>query len=65
MAGDQLWQRNNSAGQSAGTEQPDRLTLAVNSAQIGLGRWGFGIFLALALLFWIGLHALLIVLASK
>ena len=36
IARDRLWQRNNSAGQSAGAERPDRLTLPANSAQIGL-----------------------------
>jgi hypothetical protein len=65
IAPDRLWQRNNNAGYSAGAEQPDRLTLPVNSAQIGLARWGFFEFSRAGALFRIGLHALPISLASK
>jgi hypothetical protein len=46
-------------------EQSGRLTLPVNSAQIGLSPWGFLRFPELALILWIGLHALPIALASK
>jgi hypothetical protein len=48
-----------------GAEQSDRLTLPVNSAQNRMGQWGFWDFLELALLFWIGLHALPIALATN
>jgi len=60
IARDHLWQRNNNEGQSASAERPDRLTLALNWAQIGSGRWGFGIFFRAGASFGIEIHALLI-----
>jgi hypothetical protein len=41
-----VWQQNNSRPQSPLAEGHNRLTLRKNWAQIGIGRWGFWVFLS-------------------